>query len=136
MLSFTSQNDNFFFPVGLVHSKKQTRVTANQHTLKSCLKASICVIIIIAILAFFMNLLSCSISIVFLAYHNLCSSSSLITTLLWSILNNSIIPLLLLNSFDAVTNSPAPHKKTKLLLGIYLLNATKSELCCRFGHIY
>ena len=37
MLSFPSQNDtkNFFFSIGRVYSKKQTRVTENQHIFKS-----------------------------------------------------------------------------------------------------
>ena len=35
MLSFPSQDDNFFFPTGRVYSKKQIRVTANHHIFKS-----------------------------------------------------------------------------------------------------
>ena len=35
MLSFPSQNVKFFSPTGRVHSKKQTRVTVNQHIFKS-----------------------------------------------------------------------------------------------------
>ena len=35
MLSFPSQNDKKKFLTGRVYSKKQTRVTANQHIFKS-----------------------------------------------------------------------------------------------------
>ena len=37
MLSFPSQNDNFFSPTDRVYSKKQTRMTANQHILSLAL---------------------------------------------------------------------------------------------------
>ena len=35
MLSFPTQNNKFFSPTGQVYSKKQARVTANQHIFKS-----------------------------------------------------------------------------------------------------
>ena len=35
MLSFPSQNNNFFFSTGRLYLKKQTRVMANQHIFKT-----------------------------------------------------------------------------------------------------